>query len=50
MDFEWVLDGSGMVLGWLRIDFDGFWMYVWKAFGWIFDGLGKIVDGCLMDV
>ena len=39
VDFGWVLDGSGMVFGWLRIDFDGFWRYVLMVFGWIFDGL-----------
>ena len=33
MDFGWVLDVSGMVFGWLRIDFDGLWMYVWMVLG-----------------
>ena len=28
VDFGWVL-----VFGWFRIDFDGFWMYVWMVFG-----------------
>ena len=36
----WILDWFWMVLGWflgwLKIDFDGFWMYVWILFGWIF--------------
>ena len=53
MDFRWkyacwwILDGFWMVFGWLKIDFDGFWMYVWILFGWIWDGLGQIsFDGC----
>ena len=43
------MDGSGTVFGWLRLDFDGFWMYVWMVFGWICEGWGEILDGCVMD-
>ena len=32
MVFGWVLDGFEMVFGWFRIDFDGFWRYVWMDF------------------
>ena len=42
-----------MDIGWIYaclIDFDGFWMYVWKVFGGNSDVLGKVMDGCFMDV
>ena len=36
MDLGWVLDGSGIVFGWLRIHFECLIV------------LGKSLDGCLM--
>ena len=45
MGFGWFWNG----FGWLRLDLDGFWMYVWMVFGWICEGWGEILDGCVMD-
>ena len=45
MGFGWFWDG----FGWLRLDFDGFRMYVLMFFGWICEGWGEILDGCVMD-
>ena len=46
MGFGWFWNG----FGWLRLDLDGFWMYVCMVFGWICEGWGEILDGCVMDV
>ena len=60
MDIGWKLGlFGGYLVGFWRVlgrfwtaqaRFDGFWMYVWMVFGWICEGWGEILDGCVMDV